>query len=216
MLILLVLSTDVFAGKEKVYSLLEKHGARYLDDLFRYLGLMGLLAFMKAVSWSKMLFGGFLSIVGAFYPNSKNQKDTGEAHIEVSKIKLYAKGTVKFMLIIVGAILIIGSVVDGFNKKNDYYPNGYIGIKLKYIPSDACLLITDVLDDSPAQESGLKSGDQIVRINNISVKGKSRIDIGNLIKGKANTSVSLEIVRDGKCKVYVLQRKYMDVIMTYC
>lgn len=48
--ILWAASTDVFTGKEKVYSLLEKHGARYLDDLFRYLGLMGLLAFMKAVS----------------------------------------------------------------------------------------------------------------------------------------------------------------------
>lgn len=64
-----------------------------------------------------MLFGGSLSIVGAFYPNPKSLRDTGETHIEVSKIKLYAKGTVKFMLITVGAILIIGSIVDGFNKK---------------------------------------------------------------------------------------------------
>lgn len=205
---LLLFCDDIYGGSRKVFQLIEKHGIKYIDYLFHYAGLMGLLAFMKAISWSKMLFGGFLSIVGAFYPNKKERSE-GEAHIEVSKFKLFIKGSIKFTLVVVGAILIIGSVLDGFNGKDKHYPTGYIGIS--YTLRNGSIIITNVEKNMPADNAGIRSGDEIIKINGITVKGINRFKVSSLIKGKVNSTVVLETKRGNIFNSYELNREYKFV-----
>lgn len=203
-IILLFFYCEAYAGREKIVQIAEKYGAKYIDDFFHYVGLMGLLAFMKAVSWSKMLFGGFLSIVGAFYP-SKKERSEGEAHIEVSKFKIFIRGSIKFALVIVGAILIIGSIIDGYKDKEKYYPLGYIGVS--YVKCDAGALIMRVGEGSSAYSAGIRPNDKIVKIDGIPIEDKSLEEISNFIQGKAHSYVQLEVLRDSVHYVYVLERK---------
>lgn len=204
LLVLLFFHCDAYAGREKIVQFVEKYGVKYIDDIFRYAGLMGLLAFMKAVSWSKMLFGGFLSIVGALYP-SKKEHSKGEAHIEISKIKIFIRGSIKFALVIIGAILIIGSIIDGFKDKEKYYPLGYIGIS--YVKCDAGALIMQVSEGSPAYNAGIVPNDKIVKIDDIPINDKSLEEISNLMQGNIYSFVQLEILRDSIYCVYILERQ---------
>lgn len=178
---LLLFCDDIYGGSGKVFQLIEKHGIKYIDYLFHYAGLMGLLAFMKAISWSKMLLGGFLSIVGAFYPNKKERSE-GEAHIEVSKFKLFIKGSIKFTLVIVGAILIIGSVVDGFKEKDS--------------------------NDIPVGSVDIKHSNEIIKINDISVKKISEYEVQKIRGSKADSSVNFYLKKDSILKKIIDLNKH--------
>ena len=51
LLLFLIVCNDAFAGREKVISTLGNYVGKHEDYLFEYVGLMGVLAFLKAVSW---------------------------------------------------------------------------------------------------------------------------------------------------------------------
>lgn len=76
-----------------------------------------------------------------------------------------------------------------------------IGIK------EAQLTVVSPLPDSPAEKAGLRPGDKILAIDTTSTAG---MDVGTAvskIRGKANTKVTLTIIRDG-------QTKSQDVVIT--
>lgn len=68
------------------------------------------------------------------------------------------------------------------------------------------LQIVSVLDDSPAQTAGLKSGDVIAAINDENSLAWSPDKAVGVIRGKAGTTVKLTIVRDGASKDYSITR----------
>lgn len=57
--------------------------------------------------------------------------------------------------------------------------------------------ITDPYENFPAQKAGMKAGDIIIKIDGISIKGKSSSDVSELLKGQPNTEVVLTINRPG-------------------
>ncbi len=76
-----------------------------------------------------------------------------------------------------------------------------IGIK------EAQLMVVSPLPDSPAEKAGLRPGDKILAIDTTSTAG---MDVGmavSKIRGKANTKVTLTILREG-------QTKSQDVVIT--
>lgn len=60
------------------------------------------------------------------------------------------------------------------------------------------IVILAPIDDSPAKEENLKTGDIIVKVNGEECKGKDVTAVSNKIKGEEGTTVELEISRDGK------------------
>lgn len=52
----------------------------------------------------------------------------------------------------------------------------------------------------PAQKSGLMIGDEILKVNDVDVVGKSTSDISQLLKGQANTKLTVTIMRYGEDK----------------
>lgn len=62
------------------------------------------------------------------------------------------------------------------------------------------IIISEPYENSPAQKSGLKAGDKILKINNKNASGKSVEDVSAILKGQPGTSFKLVIERQGEPK----------------
>ena len=71
-----------------------------------------------------------------------------------------------------------------------------IGVHIAEIKGN--VLIVNVIEDTPAAKSGLKSGDRILKVNNKSTKGLSLKEVADSVRGKAGTKVVMVILRDKK------------------
>jgi carboxyl-terminal processing protease len=59
------------------------------------------------------------------------------------------------------------------------------------------IIISDPYEGFAAHKAGIRSGDQIVGVNNNNVEGKKTHEISNLLKGVAGTPVKLKIIKAG-------------------
>ncbi len=73
------------------------------------------------------------------------------------------------------------------------------------------LTVIAPIPDSPADKAGLKTGDQINKIDGENTAGMSLDTAVSKIRGKAGTEVTLAIERDGTEKDYKIQRAEIDV-----
>ena len=71
--------------------------------------------------------------------------------------------------------------------------------------------ITEFLEDSPASKSGLKVGDQITAVDGVSVEGMLIENVMARIKGPANTSVEVTVLRDGTTYTYKITRAVLTI-----
>lgn len=62
------------------------------------------------------------------------------------------------------------------------------------------IIISEPYENAPAQKSGLKAGDKILKINDKSTMGKSVEDVSAILKGQPGTSFKLLIEREGEPK----------------
>jgi carboxyl-terminal processing protease len=60
------------------------------------------------------------------------------------------------------------------------------------------VVIANVIEGSPAEKSGLKAGDRILKVNGKSTKGMALKDVAEAVRGKAGSKVSLEVLRNQK------------------
>jgi len=59
-------------------------------------------------------------------------------------------------------------------------------------------IISEPYEGFPAQKSGLIAGDTIIKIDDVSIKNMSIKDVSEMLKGKPNTSLSIQIRRYGE------------------
>lgn len=81
----------------------------------------------------------------------------------------------------------------------------YEGIGIEMDVIEGRLVIVAPLKDSPAEEAGLISRDEILAINGESVGGMTVLDVINQIKGPSGTRVALTIGRAGQDKPMVIE-----------
>ena len=72
------------------------------------------------------------------------------------------------------------------------------GLGIEIGSESGYLRIVSPIDDSPAAKAGLKPGDFIIKINNLSVQDMDLRDAVNQMRGKPGTPVTLTIFREGK------------------
>jgi C-terminal processing protease CtpA/Prc len=164
-----------------------------------------------------MTLGGFLSLLGAFFPCGKSfTKESGELKISVNKIKFYLKSGCRFAVVSCGILLIIGSVYDGFKSynepkevatKNDLayvdwlesLPDsvGLTGCRFSFM-DDGRLRITSVVVGCPAEIVGVKVGDVINKIDGLQVKNISKDELFRFISGAPGTYMKVELEQEQK------------------
>jgi hypothetical protein len=89
--------------------------ARAVVYLLELIGLFGLIGIVAFISWTKMILGAVLSLVGAFFPRvgGRDSADRGSGEINIQQIAIRMIGGVRVLVVIGGIILIVGSILDG-------------------------------------------------------------------------------------------------------
>lgn len=89
-------------------------------------------------------------------------------------------------------------------------PKGVIGISLhvgaERIGDPALLYVAHVHPDGPAQQAGLKHGDEIVMVNDMAVSGKTYEQVIQMVRGEAGTAVKLGVKGDGSLREIAITR----------
>lgn len=78
-----------------------------------------------------------------------------------------------------------------------YVSTQYGGIGASVVSRNGKVLITEPFEGFPAQKADLRAGDQILEINNVSLKGKDSEEVSQMLKGSKGTPVKLVILRNG-------------------
>ncbi len=73
---------------------------------------------------------------------------------------------------------------------------GGLGIEISV--QGGILTIISPIEDAPAWEAGIKSGDKIIAVDGSSTKGLSLVEASQLMRGKRGSRTTLTIVRDGQ------------------
>jgi carboxyl-terminal processing protease len=80
--------------------------------------------------------------------------------------------------------------------KLKYISTQYGGIGISTILKNGRLFVNDIIEGYPAHKSGLQAGDEILAVQGLSVKSKSRPELSQLIRGAKGTTLSLLLLRD--------------------
>jgi hypothetical protein len=81
---------------------------REIELFLEYLGLAGIIGILAFITWTKMLLGAVVTIVGAFFPSRNSDKATGTGTIKWSQFNVAFKGSLRIGVIIAGIVLIVG------------------------------------------------------------------------------------------------------------
>lgn len=73
-----------------------------------------------------------------------------------------------------------------------------LGAETKLI--DNYLTITDLIDGAPAEASGLKIGDQIVKVDGRSTEGKNKVEVETMMRTVPSPEIKLDVMRIGQKK----------------
>ena len=103
--------------------------------------------------------------------------------------------------------------VDEMSSFTEDIEGEFVGIGV-YITKDTennTILVYGTIPDSPAQASGLKTGDIITSVDGVECNGDDYDTITNSIKGVEGTKVTIGILRDGEELSFEIERKTVEV-----
>jgi carboxyl-terminal processing protease len=87
------------------------------------------------------------------------------------------------------------------------------GLGIEVGMEDGLVKVVSPIDDSPASRAGIKSGDLIVKLDELFVKGMTLNDAVKQMRGKPDTAITLTIARKGEDKplVFTLKRAVIKI-----
>ena len=87
------------------------------------------------------------------------------------------------------------------------------GLGIEVSMESGVVKVISPIDDTPASRAGIKSGDYIVKINDIQVQGKSLTEAVKLMRGLVGTEIELTIRRRGEKKAltFVIVREIIEI-----
>ncbi|HSS46953.1 MAG TPA: S41 family peptidase [Burkholderiales bacterium] len=87
------------------------------------------------------------------------------------------------------------------------------GLGIEVGMEDGFVKVVSPIEDTPAYNAGLRSGDLIIKLDDTAVKGMTLNDAVKRMRGKPNTQITLTVVRKGESKplVFTLTRAVIKV-----
>lgn len=110
----------------------------------------------------------------------------------------------------------IRGIIQGLDPFSDYLePEAYSDLKqenggkfgglgLEVAMDDGAVRVVSAFEDSPAFQAGLRSGDLITRLNEVSVEGLTLDQAIQRARGEPDTSIVLTVLRKGDIKPHVV------------
>ena len=126
---------------------------------------------------------------------------------------------------------VIGWAIDGMLRRVDpfteYYPEDNmnelremttgkyagVGAVIRYYKEEDRVMFVEPWEDSPATDVGIKSGDVILAIDGVDVKGKNVSDVSKMLRGDAGTSFELKVKRSGNPDPLVFKVTRRNIVM---
>lgn len=102
------------------------------------------------------------------------------------------------------------SEAENFNEDVDGTYQG-IGAEIKY-NEDNLPTIGEVFENTPAEKSGIKENDILLKVDGVSVKDKTLAEIAEIVKGTKGTKVNLLVKRGNEEKNFTIIRAVVDNI----
>ncbi|MDR7418848.1 MAG: S41 family peptidase [Armatimonadota bacterium] len=93
----------------------------------------------------------------------------------------------------------------------------FVGVGIVIEDRSGQVVITEVLENSPAGEAGIRSGDVILAVDGIPTAGLSLDQVSQMIRGTEGTPVSLRIQRQGQAEslnISVTRRRIQSRVVT--
>lgn len=94
---------------------------------------------------------------------------------------------------------------------HESYSNKGVGIGVKLKNRGDEILISSLIDDSPAEKAGLESGDLLIAVDGESVKGKDATEIAEKVEGPEGSRVKLSVYRNGEEREFSLESAQLDL-----
>lgn len=86
-----------------------------------------------------------------------------------------------------------------------------VGIQITQEEETEEIVVVAPIEDTPAYEAGVLTGDVITEIDGKSTKGMDLSDAVNLIRGPVNSSVNIAVTREGKPLSFDLARERIEI-----
>lgn len=87
---------------------------------------------------------------------------------------------------------------SAFSDLQETTTGNYGGLGLEVGMEDGFIKVISPMDDTPAAKAGIESGDLIIQLNDIPVKGMNLTEAIDSMRGDAGSEVKLTIVREGE------------------
>jgi carboxyl-terminal processing protease len=87
--------------------------------------------------------------------------------------------------------------LDHFKDLQQGTSGDFGGLGIEVGMEDGYVLVVSPIEDTPAYEAGLKSGDLIMKLDSTAVKGLSLTEAVKLMRGKPGSSIVLKVLRKG-------------------
>jgi carboxyl-terminal processing protease len=87
------------------------------------------------------------------------------------------------------------------------------GVGIEIGTEDGFIKVISPIDDTPAQRAGIKAGDYIVKVDDVSVRGVTSTDAVKKMRGDPGSEVKLTIIRKGETKEldFNLKREFIEI-----
>lgn len=96
-------------------------------------------------------------------------------------------------------------------KSNEAISSTYVGIGIRLQDKDDKVVVQSPMDNSPAEEAGIESGDVLIAVDGESLKEVDFREIGEKVRGPEGTSVDLTLLREEEEREFTVERAELEV-----
>jgi carboxyl-terminal processing protease len=102
---------------------------------------------------------------------------------------------------------------DAFKEMQTVTTGKFGGLGIEVGQEDGLVKVISPIDDTPAYKAGVKAGDYIFKVDDVSLRGVSINDAVKRMKGEPGTDVTLTILRKGESKelVFKIRRAIIEI-----
>lgn len=105
---------------------------------------------------------------------------------------------------------------EEFESFNNYIESGFAGIGITYLRENGRMVVSDTVENSPANKAGIQPGDIIAAVDGTSLYDCDTDFAASLIRGKEGTSVTLTIERGNeKFDITLIRATLHDITVNY-
>jgi carboxyl-terminal processing protease len=102
---------------------------------------------------------------------------------------------------------------DAFKEMQTVTTGKFGGLGIEVGQEDGLVKVISPIDDTPAYKAGVKAGDYIFKVDDVSLRGVSINDAVKRMKGEPGTDVTLTVLRKGESKelVFKIRRAIIEI-----